>query len=219
MDSRDSLVQTLDSIDLTESPVKHTSTQRHIEKINEDTSDNDTDKMITFDEEKVKKTYRKDINVLRKRAKTVKTKKGITTKMYTINIERKKLLKQRREKALQNAKDRKLAKENILTALKAGHKADRASNDTQSSVNSNDELINGTNADTIICVDNIDNIEIVAENVTNAATNAENIDTDSTNADNIVNDEIENEKSEEVVMSGDNIDNTAMSDNNIMVPH
>ena len=135
--------------------------------------------------------------------------------MYTINIERKKLLKQRREKALQNAKDRKLVKENFLTALKADHKADRASNDTQSSANTNDELINGANADTIICVDNIDNIEIVAENVTNAATNAENIDTYSINADNIVNAEIENEKSEEVVMSNDNIGNAAMSDNNI----
>ena len=134
--------------------------------------------------------------------------------MYTINIERKKLLKKRREKALQNAKDRKLAKENFLTALKAGYKADRALNDTQSSANSNDELINGTNADTIICVDNIDNIEIVAENVTNTATNAENIDTDSTNADNIVNAEIKNEKLEEVVMSNDNIYNNTMSDNN-----
>ena len=102
------------------------------------TSNNDTDKTITFDEEKVKKTYRKDINVLRKRAKTVKTKKGRTTKMYTINIERKKLLKQRKEKALKNAKDRKLAKENFLTALKAGCKADRASNDTLSSAKSND---------------------------------------------------------------------------------
>ena len=80
MDSRDSLDQTPDSIDLTESPVKHTSTQRRIEKINEDTSDNDTDRMITFDEEKVKKTYRKDINALRKGAKTVKTKKDRTTK-------------------------------------------------------------------------------------------------------------------------------------------
>ena len=172
MDSRDSLDQTPDSIDLTESPVKHTSTQRHIEKINEDTSNNDTDEMITFDEEKVKKTYRKDINALRKRAKTVKTKKGRITKMYTINIERKKLLKQRREKALQNAKDRKLAKENFLTALKADHKANRVSKDTQSSANTNDGLINGANADTIIRADNIDNIEIVAENVTNAATNA-----------------------------------------------
>ena len=204
MDSRDSLDQTPDSIDLTESPAKHTHTQRPIEKINEDTSDNDTDEMITFDEEKVKKTYRKDANVLRKRAKTVKTKKGRTTKMYTINIERKRLLKQRREKALLNAKDRKLAKENFLTALKAGHKADRALNDTQSSAHSNDELMNGANADTITQVDNIDNIEIVAENVTNATKEADNIE----------NAEIKNEKPEEVVMSDDNIDNATTSNNN-----
>ena len=62
MDSRDSLDQTLDSIDLTISPVKHTNTQRHIEKINEDTNNNDTDEMIDFDNDKVKKIYRKDIN-------------------------------------------------------------------------------------------------------------------------------------------------------------
>ena len=52
VDSMDSLDQTLDSIDLTESPGNHTHTQRPIEKINEDTSDNDTDETITFDEEK-----------------------------------------------------------------------------------------------------------------------------------------------------------------------
>ena len=141
--------------------------------------------MIIFDGDKVKKTYRKYINALRKRAKNVKTKKGRITKMYTMNIERKKLLEQRREKALQNAKDRKLAKENFLTAVKASHKADRASNDTQSGRKPNDELINGANADTITPADNIDNIEIVAENVGNAAQNAENIDTDSKNRDNI----------------------------------
>ena len=107
-----------------------------------------------------------------------------------------------------------MAKENFLTALKAGHKADRASNDTQSGAHSNDKLINGANADTITPVDNIGNIEIVAENATNVATKAENIDTDSTNADNIFNVEIENDKSEDVVMSDDNIDNTAMSNNN-----
>ena len=145
--------------------------------------------------------------------------------MYSLNIERKKLLKQRREKALQNAKDRKLAKENFLAALKADHKADIASNDAQSSANTNDELINGSNADTIIGVDNIDNIEIVTENVPNAATNTENIDIASINADNIINAEIDNEKSEDVVMSDENTDNatmsynntdnTAMSDNNI----
>ena len=89
MDSRDSLDETPDSIDLTESPVKHTNARRHIEKINEDTSDNDTDETIIFDGDKVKKTYQKDIKALRKRAKTEKTKKGRTAKMYTINIERK----------------------------------------------------------------------------------------------------------------------------------
>ena len=214
MDSRNSLDKTPDNIDLTESLVKHTNMPRHVEKINEDTSDNDTDEMITFDEDKVKKTYRKDINSLRKRAKTVKIKKGRTTKMYAINIERKKLLKQRREKALQNAKDRKLAKESFLTALKASCKGNRASKDTQNGRNSNDELINGANADTITPVDNIDNTEIVAENAVNAATNAKKIDTDSTNTDNIDNAEIENDKSEDVVMSDDNIDDAAMNDNN-----
>ena len=62
MDSRDSPDQTLDSIDLTKSPVKHTCTQRPTEKINEDTSDDDTDETIDFDNDKVKKTYRKDTN-------------------------------------------------------------------------------------------------------------------------------------------------------------
>ena len=55
VDSRDSLDQTLDSIDLTKSPVKHTNTQRHMKKINEDISDEDTDEMIAFDNDKVKK--------------------------------------------------------------------------------------------------------------------------------------------------------------------
>ena len=98
MNSRDSLDQTPDSIDLTESPVKHINLQRQKPKINEDTSDDGTDEMITFDADKAKKTYRRDIKVLRKRAKNVKTKKGRTTKMYTINIERKKLLKKEEKK-------------------------------------------------------------------------------------------------------------------------
>ena len=50
MDSRDGLDKTPDSIDMTESPVKHTNTPRHTEKINKDTSDNDTDETIIFDE-------------------------------------------------------------------------------------------------------------------------------------------------------------------------
>ena len=62
VDSRDSLDRTQDSIDLTKSPVKHINTQRWIEKINEDISDDNTDETITFDNDKVKKTYRKHTN-------------------------------------------------------------------------------------------------------------------------------------------------------------
>ena len=62
MDSKDRLDQTPDSIDLTESPVKHTNTQRHTEKIDEDTSDDDTDEMIDFDKDRARKIYIKDIN-------------------------------------------------------------------------------------------------------------------------------------------------------------
>ena len=48
MDSRDSLNQTLDSIDLTESPVKYRNTQRDTDKSNDNISDNDMDEMIEF---------------------------------------------------------------------------------------------------------------------------------------------------------------------------
>ena len=59
MDSRDSLNQTLDSRDLTESPVKHTNTQRHVEKINEGTSDDDIDEMIKFKKTKLEEFIEK----------------------------------------------------------------------------------------------------------------------------------------------------------------
>ena len=59
-----------------------------------------------------------------------------------------------------------------MAALKADHKANRASNDTQSSVSMNDELINGSNTDIIIGVDNTNNTAIAAENTDNDATNA-----------------------------------------------
>ena len=78
--------------------MKHTNTQQHIEKIHEDTSDDDRDEMIDFNKDKARKIYRKDINEQRNRANIVKSKKGRTTKLYAINIERKRLLKQRREK-------------------------------------------------------------------------------------------------------------------------
>ena len=54
VDSRDSLDRTPDSIDLTESPEKNTKTRKCIEKVNEDTSDNDTDEMITYETDELK---------------------------------------------------------------------------------------------------------------------------------------------------------------------
>ena len=111
VDSRDSLNQTPDSIDLTESPVKCKNTQRDTEKSNKDTSDNYIDKMIEFNKNKSRKIYGRDIKEQRKIIKLVKSNKGITTRVYVINTERKRLLKQRRDKALQNAKDRKIGKQ------------------------------------------------------------------------------------------------------------
>ena len=119
VDSRDSLDRTPDSIDLTKSPEKNTKTQKHIEKTNEDTSDNDTDEMITYETDELKKSNRKNINTVQK--------KGRTAKIYTMDIERKRLLRQRRERTLQNAKGKGLAEEYFLTALKASHKSYKAS--------------------------------------------------------------------------------------------
>ena len=214
VDCRDSLGQTLDSIDLTESPVKHTNTQRHIEKFNEDTSDYDTDEMIDFNKDKTRSIYRKDTNEPRKRVKIVKSKKGRTTKIYAISIERKRFLKQRREKVLQNAKDRKLAKGNHLVALQADQMANRALNDTQSITNTNDEMIDGSNTDAVIGVDNTDNAAIAAENVDNAATDAENTDNAAINADNTRKTATDGEKSDDATMSGNNTDNATISDSN-----
>ena len=58
---------------------------------------------------KLEKFTEKDANEQRKRVKIVKSNKGRTTKVYAINTERKRILKQR-EKVLQNAKDRKYRK-------------------------------------------------------------------------------------------------------------
>ena len=93
VDSRDSLNQTPDSIDLTESPVKYKNTQRDTEKSNEDTSDNDIDEMIEFNTDKARKIYGKDIKKQRKNIKIVKSNKGRTTRVNVINTERKRLLK------------------------------------------------------------------------------------------------------------------------------
>ena len=93
-------------------------------------------------------------------------------------------MKQRRERALQNANDRKLAKGNPLAALKADHRAKRASNDSQSSTNMNDELIDGSNTDTIIGAENTDNTAIAVENTDDAVINADNMSNATTNGKN-----------------------------------
>ena len=61
--------------------------------------------MITYETDELKKSNRKNINTARKRAENIEVKKGRTAKIYTMNIDRKRLLKQRREKTLQKAKD------------------------------------------------------------------------------------------------------------------
>ena len=176
-DSWDSLNQTPDSIDLTESPVKHTNTQRHIEKINEDTSDDDIDEMIEFNKDKARTIYRKDTNEQRNRAKIVKSQKGRTTKVYAINIERKKILKQRKEKVLQNAKDKKLGKANTPVALQASIGANRASKDTKNITMTDDAVIGDDNTDdAIIGTDNTDDAIIGNDDTDDAIIGTDNTD-------------------------------------------
>ena len=192
VDSRDILNQTPDSIDLTKSPVKNTNTQRHIEKINKDTSDDDIDEMIEFNKDKASTIYRKDTNEQRKRAKIVKPKKGRATKVCAVNIERKRILKQRREKVLQNAKDRKLGKANTLAALQASIRANRASKDTQD-------------------IKMADNAAIDAENTDNAATDDDNTDDAITGDDNT--DDVKGDDNTDNVIGNDNTDAIMGNDN------
>ena len=71
-------------------------------------------------------------------------KKGRTAKIYTMNIDRKRLLKQR-EKTLQNAKGKRLVEEYFLTALKASHNIHRASKNTQKRKKGDNGSINDQN--------------------------------------------------------------------------
>ena len=78
---------------------------------------------------------------------------------------------QRREKVLQNAKDRKLAKVNPLVALQASLRYNSASNDKQSITNTDDEVIGDANTEVIISAENIANAAVDADNTDNATTN------------------------------------------------
>ena len=104
-----------------------------------------------------------------------------------MNIDRKRILKQRREQTLLNAKGRKLAEECFLTALKASCKTHRALKNTQKGKKSDNGLINDENMNIGTITDNINNLEIVANNVVNAPTNAEDTDKEPIDTDNINN--------------------------------
>ena len=62
IDSRDSLNQTPDSVNLTISPEKYRKEQRDTEKTNEDTNDKETDGIVKFNKYKAIKVYGKDRN-------------------------------------------------------------------------------------------------------------------------------------------------------------
>ena len=94
-------------------------------------------------------------------------------------------MKQRREKVLQNAKDRKLGKANTPVALQASIRANRASKDTQD-IKMTDNAATGA--------DNTDNATIDGANTDNAATGTDNTD--------------------EAATSNNNTDNTATGDGN-----
>ena len=128
-----------------------------------------------------------------------------------MNIERMRLLKQRREKTLQNAKGKRLAEEYFLTTLKASCKIHRALKNTQKRKKSDNGLINDENTNIAMIADNINNLEIVANNEVNATINAEYTDIEPMDTDNINMAETEIDKSEDIVISDNNDDNPAMS--------
>ena len=128
---------------------------------------------------------------------TVK-KKGRTTKIYTVNIERKRLLR--------------LAEEYFLTALKASCKSYKASKSSQKGKKDNNGLINDDNTNIAMTVYDINNLEIVANHQVNATTNVENADTESVNIDNINTAETEIDINDDVAKSDNNDDNPIMSD-------
>ena len=111
--------------------------------------------MITYDTDELKKSNRKNINTAKK--------KGRTAKIYTMNIERKRLLKQRRERTLPNANGKGPAEEYFLTALKASHKSYKALKNSHKRKKDNNGLISGENTNIAMTVYNINNLEIVKQ--------------------------------------------------------
>ena len=98
--------------------------------------------------------------------------------------------------------------------MQVDRRASRASNDTQSITNTNDELTDGSNTDAIIGIDNTNNAAIAAENVDNAATDAENTDNATIDADNTSNAAKDGKKSDDAAMSDNDTDNAITGNGN-----
>ena len=129
-----------------------------------------------------------------------------------MNIKRKRLLKQRRDRTLQNAKGKGLAEEYFLTALKASHKSYKASKNSHKRKKDNNGLINDDNTNIAMTVYDINNLEIVENHEVNATTNAKNADTESMNINNINTAETGIDKNDDIAKSNNNDDNLIMSD-------
>ena len=129
-----------------------------------------------------------------------------------MNIERKRLLKQRRERTLQNTRGKRPAEEYFLTALKASRKSYKASKNSHKRKKDNNGLINDDNTNITMTVYNINNLEIVANHQVNATTNVENADTESMNIVNINTAETEIDNNDDVAKRNNNDDNPIMSD-------
>ena len=133
-------------------------------------------------------------------------------KIYTVNIERKRLLKQRRERTLQNTRGKTPAEEYFLTALKASCKHYKASKNSHKRKKDNNGSNNDDNTNIATTVYDINNLEIVANHQVNATTNSKNTDTESVNIDNINTAEIEIDNNNDVAKNNNNDDNPIMSD-------
>ena len=204
VDSRDSLDRTPDSIELTESPDKNTKIQTCTGKVNDNTSDNDTDEMITYETDELKKSSKKKVNTVKK--------KGRTAKVYTMNIERKRLLQQRRERTLQNTRGKIQAEEYFLTVLKASHKLYKASKNSPKRKKYNNVSIETDNTNTAMIVYDINHLKIIVNHQVNAMMNGKNADTEPANIDNINTADIEVDNNDEVAKSDNNDDTPMMSD-------
>ena len=129
-----------------------------------------------------------------------------------MNIERKRLLKQRRERTSQNTKGKGPAEEYFLTALKASRKSYKASENSHKRKKDNNGLINDDNTNIATTVYDIKNLEIEENHEVNTTTNAKNTDTESANIDNINMAETEIDKNDDIAKSDNNDDNPIMSD-------